>query len=579
MLRLIPIALFAFSISALAQDWPQWSGNPQHTQRMGAIGQSLDRNLADILYDQVVDQEIAAAGGELLVHYQAPLVDGPDVFMMAKTGRFDFNTFATQTWAESKYTWQNGTLTRLWGFTTDWKPVGTFYDFFEPVFHPALANDSLYVPGAGGSIHRVDKQSGVGRRISPFPTLDANTYVVSPLTADSAGNILYNVVRVAPNANFYGTDVVDSWLVRVSPNDTTSRVSYSVLAAGAPAGTDQCANQFVSEELPWPPSSTAAPGTVVCGTQRPGINISPAIAPDGTIYTVSRAHLNSREAFLIAVTPDLHQKWMATLRNRFNDGCGVLIAQGGVLPPNGTSGGCRTGSRLGVDPMTNAPGGGRVNDSSSATPVVAPDGSVIYGAYTRYNYVQGHLVHFAADGTYLGAYRFGWDVTPAVYAHDGTYSIITKDNRYRAGSYCDSNPSLCGTDRTATNPEYPEAYFVTQLDKDMRVEWSFRNTQNEFCGRRTDGTVACTPGPSEGFEWCVNAFVVDAHGVVYANSEDGFLYAISQGGRLKNRIFQQLALGAAYTPASMDALGRVYSQNAGHLFVAGGERRRAVRSR
>jgi hypothetical protein len=34
-------------------------------------------------------------------------------------------------------------------------------------------------------------------------------------------------------------------------------------------------------------------------------------------------------------------------------------------------------------------------------------------------------------------------------------------------------------------------------------------------------------------------------------------------------IFQQLALGAAYTPASLDGNGRIYSQNDGHLFVVG----------
>ena len=59
------------------------------------------------------------------------------------------------------------------------------------------------------------------------------------------------------------------------------------------------------------------------------------------------------------------------------------------------------------------------------------------------------------------------------------------------------------------------------------------------------------------------------NGVVYANSEDGFLYAINQGGTLKQRIFQQLNLGAAYTPASLGSDGKIYSQNAGHLFVVG----------
>ena len=44
-----------------------------------------------------------------------------------------------------------------WQFSTDWKAPGSQNDFWEPVFHPALANGSLYVPGAGGSIWKVNK--------------------------------------------------------------------------------------------------------------------------------------------------------------------------------------------------------------------------------------------------------------------------------------------------------------------------------------------------------------------------------------------------------------------------------------
>ncbi|HKR62750.1 MAG TPA: hypothetical protein VJZ00_03375, partial [Thermoanaerobaculia bacterium] len=76
----------------------------------------------------------------------------------------------------------------------------------------------------------------------------------------------------------------------------------------------------------------------------------------------------------------------------------------------------------------------------------------------------------------------------------------------------------------------------------------------------------------------VNALAVDARGVVYVNSEDGSLYAINQGGGLRDRIFLQLALGAAYTPLSLGSDGRIYTQNAGHLFVVGTKgKRRAVR--
>src|SRR4029453_5420152 len=80
---------------------------------------------------------------------------------------------------------------------------------------------------------------------------------------------------------------------------------------------------------------------------------------------------------------------------------------------------------------------------------------------------------------------------------------------------------------------------------------------------------ACVSDHPNSFEWCVNALVIDANGGVYVNSEAGNLYAINQGGTLKQKIFQQLALGAAYTPASLGPDGKIYSQNAGHLFVVG----------
>ena len=101
----------------------------------------------------------------------------------------------------------------------------------------------------------------------------------------------------------------------------------------------------------------------------------------------------------------------------------------------------------------------------------------------------------------------------------------------------------------------------------MVIEWSFKATNTNSCTRNADGTVSCVSDHPFGFEWCVNAPAVDSRGIVYANSEDGNLYAINQGGTLRQSIFQQLALGAAYTPASLGGDGKIYSQNAGHLFV------------
>jgi hypothetical protein len=211
-----------------------------------------------------------------------------------------------------------------------------------------------------------------------------------------------------------------------------------------------------------------------------------------------------------------------------------------------------------------------VLDDSTSVPVVLPDGSILYGAFSFYPYFQGHLMKFSSSGQFLASYPFGWDDTPAVYPHDGTYSIITKDNHYSGsfGSYCPID-RFCPLDRTASNPASPEAYFITQLDSNLKPEWRFQSTNTQSCSRDSQGHVSCVSDHPDGFEWCVNAPAVDRNGNVFANSEDGNLYAIRPNGKLRDHLFLDLALGAAYTPLSIDGDGRILTQNNGHLFVVG----------
>jgi len=564
--------------TAMAQDWPQWGRDPQHTGQINVAGQNLNQNIADVIYDSTVAGELSVASqifgeSDLLIHYQVPLIDGNDVYMEFKSGNPNKNTFSQLNWAENKLSWQNGSLVQVWSFASDWKAPGSYFDFWQPVFHSVLANGALYVPGAGGTIFRVDKSTGAQvARINPFSTIDSNTYTAGPISTDSSGNLYYNVIKLQPNGSFYSKDSVDSWLVKVTPNNSITRVSYSVLTPGTPGPDDPCEISFSEAQLPWPPSPTAVAPTVRCGPMRVALNIAPAIAPDGTIYTIARSHdaFANRSGYLIAANPNLTLKWISSLNNRFTDGCGVPITQGGVLPPNGQPGGCRAGANFGVDPGVNHAGGGRVLDDSSSSPVVAPDGSVFYGAYSRYNYAQGHLMHFSASGAYLGAYRFGWDITPGIVRHGNSYSVVLKDNQYgEVGTYC--NPeAFCPSDRSVANSDnYAEGYFITQLNQNLNLQWRFQNTNTLSCTRQPNGSVTCVSDHPAGFEWCVNAMAIDANGVIYANSEDGNLYALNPDGTLKQKIFQQLALGAAYTPASIGLDGRIYSQNAGHLFVVG----------
>ncbi|HMF54741.1 MAG TPA: hypothetical protein VK619_00150 [Pyrinomonadaceae bacterium] len=561
--------------NVFAQAWPQWGRDPQHTGSINVKGQNLNENLVNIVYDPLVPDEVAANDGDLLAHYQVPLVDGNNVYMEYKSGTYSINSYATQIWGENKFTWVGNQLVQAWSFQSDWKAPGSAFDFWEPVFHPALANGSIYIPAAGGTVYRVNPANGsVITRINPFGNnIDNNTYTASPISADSSGNIYYNVVRLHANdTDFYANDAQGSWLVKVTPGNATSKATYASLLSttpGVPGGNDQCKAGFATPP-PWPPSPDAVAPTTTCGSQRAALNIAPAIAPDGTIYTVSRGHFVTRYNYLIAVNSNLTPKWAASLRGLVNDGCNDgTNSSTSVLPLNGTPGGCSVGAHPGVVPDTNEPPPMRVLDDSSASPTVAPDGSVLFGAYTRYNWAQGHLLHFSSTGQFLGAFNFGWDITPGIYSHGGTYSVVTKNNHYGdVGSYC-SDDTVCPPDRTATYPNNPEAYFITQLNQNLGIEWSFQNTNTLSCTRQPDGSVTCVSDHPNGFEWCVNQMLIDSKGIVYANSEDGNLFAINQGGTLKKKIFQQLALGAAYTPTSMDTSGRVYSQNAGHLFVAG----------
>lgn len=558
---------------AAAQEWPQWGQSSQHTGTSAAAGQATHRILDSVVYDPFVSTEVNDdnGAGDLLVHYQVPLIDGDDIYMMFKAGTFtNVTTWETQTWGEKKYDWDHGHLVQKWSFTSDWKPIPYSFDadgpVWEPVFHPVLWDGVLFVPGAGGSVFKISKATGnVLSRIQPFgSTLDPSTFTIGPLTVDRFGNLVYQVVKFdLSGGDPYAVDVVNSWLVKVDAGGI-HKATIASLTPGAPRGTDLCQGVFDTSQLPFPPSPNAVAPKIPCGSQRAMSGLAPAIANDGTIYIATVAHLDERAGYLVAVNPNLTPKWKTSLQERFNDGCNVLV------PPNGTPGGCRTGSHTGVDPGTNRPGSARLYDDSTASPVIAPDGSIFYGVYNRYNFAQGHLMHFSANGQYLGSYKnFGWDTTPSIWQHDGTYSVIFKENHYsETGSYC-NDEAFCPSDRTATTPNDPEIYFLTQLSANLSREWQWQNTNPLSCTRQPNGSVTCVNDHPAGFEFCDNASVVDRNGNTYVNSEDGNVYVVRQGGTLKDHLFLNLAIGAAYTPVSMTSDGKIITQNDGVLFVVG----------
>jgi outer membrane protein assembly factor BamB len=582
----IAAAGFGFGSCNLCE-WTQWGGSAFHIGQVCGPAQQPNRVLAQLTFDPFVPQEQAERYGDLYAHYQVPLLSGDDAFVMVKAGRYVSgdppgsakpfpcgpDAWDSQIWSERRLHWEHGQLKEKWTFASDWKPVSAlFTGAWEPMFQPALSGDSLFVPGAGGTVFELDRESGeVIRRINPFgPGLDLQAHVSGGITIDLHGTIFYNVLKLDPSDPF---STARGFLVRVGRGDgdddhegrdddrrdreqdrgdrdrkersAIKVVAYDGLNATAPAPTDGCFDQYARNQRPWPvllPDGTPAlPPRVPCGVQRPTANMTPAVGLDGTVFTYARAAFSPRYSYVLALKNDLTLKWAASLRDILNDGCGVVV-------PFEWSG-CRIGAPIGVEPATGMRPAGYISEASSSTPVALPDGSVLIGTEASYDNSRGHTFKFDRNGKAAGTYDFGWDSTPAVHPHGNTYSIILKDNHYLI--------------------EGP--YNITQLDANMRVEWSYTNTNTETCARQPDGTVKCVddgehPG---GFEWCINAPAVDSNGTVYLTSEDGNLYVLDKTGVEKARVFLDLALGAAYTPLAIDPKGRIYAMNNGKLIVLG----------
>jgi hypothetical protein len=302
------IGLLCTGAILFAEGWPQWGQNPQHSGSIAVVGQNPSQKLASVVYDPFVAQEQAENRGELLAHYQAPLTDGQDVFMEFIGGKYvscnppgSYTPFPcgndnwfNQVWSEKRLHWEDGQLVEKWSFASDWKPepdAGGELGGWQPIFHAAMTGEAIWVPGAGGTVFQLAKGSGkMIKRVNPFGnTIDPNTFVSSPITVDEQGNVYYNVLELnitndpatndpwafGPNGDGNGvTDIPDAWLVKISDEgETVRKVSYKSLTF-TPAAPTTCYASFGLRSLPWPPSPTAAPRTVPCLSQRPGVNIS-----------------------------------------------------------------------------------------------------------------------------------------------------------------------------------------------------------------------------------------------------------------------------------------------------------------
>ena len=318
--------------AAGARDWPQWGGNPAHQGASAAAGQPLVAVLADIVYDPFVELEKAESGREsarplrravcstqrafIWCSSRAPTSPaippvpaclfpadptpgrcrpGTSASSPGKTARSRPNgpSRATGSRSRREERWQTGNRSSN-------PPSPAIFSTC-----PASAERSSSSPRRRGLWWR--ESIPLERPWIRKPT--------SPEASPPMRRATFSTTRSAWIGSIHGLrDVLGAWLVKIAPDGAASTAPFSSLVPGAPAALAPCQTSFTAS-LPWPPSADAVPPASACGSQRPGINVIPAIAPDGTVYTVSRAHFNGRYAYLVAVHPDLTPAWSSSLRN------------------------------------------------------------------------------------------------------------------------------------------------------------------------------------------------------------------------------------------------------------------------
>ena len=206
-----------------------------------------------------------------------------------------------------------------------------------------------------------------------------------------------------------------------------------------------------------------------------------------------------------------------------------------------------------------------VDDDSTASPTVGPDGDVYFGVLETpwySNHDRGWLLHFDGALSQLktpGA--FGWDDTASIvppsmvssYHGSSPYLLMTKYNNY-------SDPGIGGdgSNKVAVldpfNTEIDPVTGATVMKEVLTIIGPTPNTDQ--------------PGVRE---WCINTAAVDPFTKsILANNEDGKLYRWDLTSNTLSETFTlTTGIGEAYTPTLIGMDGTVYAINNAILFAVG----------
>jgi hypothetical protein len=440
-------------------DYTQAFGNAQHT---GATCSPVNgmRLVASVVQD---DHAIDAADqmGFYADHAGAPLTGGDLVIVPVKTGFTSIFDQTTSSYSVQALRWfpsaddPSAVLTPIWTASSTWRPVdallgktglGTFTNGYVMGFYPALStsSDSLYMPGISGQLIRVSLTTGVvTTTVDPLLgtslSKDSRTATVSGLTVDDAGNVYYTVTAFHATSNSNGAQPRGSWLVRVRPDNTSTITPWSSIASpsvGVPSATSLCPREFGIGGTKPPTSSATPPPMFGCGAQRPAFNSPVTIDPaNGRLLVYTLANNAPNAAFIVEVNPATMTPTRALdTQGHILNGCGVRLDINLPECQVITDGGA---THIGFDPLINLPTPLEGQDLVDSAITVAPNGDrTICGYDSGFSFggdydARGACVSFTRAGAFQSTnLDFGWEVTPSVWPHDGTFSYIQDRNFY-----------------------------------------------------------------------------------------------------------------------------------------------------
>jgi hypothetical protein len=539
--------------STATQLWQGLAANPQHTGDYVSAVSQTGVNLYPaqpnytIRWDNALDVDPQYnAQNQLLATYGSPLVTlGGEALLPVKLSATGDDPSGVNYYIEAR----NPTTDSLdWSTSTDYvgppEPAGTW----TPSFGPALAvipnvGERLYFPGPGGTVYFIDNPDntngtitgqfafyGMASYLINQVALNGEVYINTPITADSQGNIYFGYFVTVPGNPL----ALKSGIARIAPNGT---------------GTYVFAGQAANDSVNITKAAT---------------NVAPALSPNGqnvyaVVDNVGNPNNNGGNSNLgtISYLVELNSTTLAPIKQ-------VLLKDPSA--PTKTA---------------------IVDEDSTASPVVGPDGDVYFGVYgsspTSHD-GRGWLLHYSASLAAKTPGSFGWDETPTIvpsqyvtgYSGTSTYLIFSQYNDYLNVGSGKGNNQIALLDPGATQADPIDG--KTTVMKQIALAASPTTAAHGGLTEWSTNSAAFDPGFNNG----TTNNLLSGNPSIFVTNEDGLMFRwdltlavqdtgskISPNPSFTQGIVLNSGVVQAYTPTLIGNDGTVYAVSNATVFAVG----------